>query len=69
MSVQEEAEVFVGKVLEMRRVQKEFFKNRSYAAMQLAKSLEKEVDDLAERLSRHLDEQASGCQLQLFGGQ
>lgn len=41
---------FVEKVMEMRRVQKEFFKTRNYAAMQLSKSLEKDIDDRAGKL-------------------
>ena len=45
---------FVEKVMEMRRVQKEFFKTRNYAAMQLSKSLEKDIDDRAGKLMSQL---------------
>lgn len=66
MAVNEDMAVFVGKVKEMRRIQKEFFRTRSFAAMQLAKSLEKDVDDRADRLQRQLEELDDGNQLDLF---
>ena len=49
MAGNEDTREFVKQVIEMRRIQREFFKTRSYAAMQLAKSLEKDVDDRAKK--------------------
>lgn len=46
----EEVKTFVEKVIEMRRVQKEFFRTRNYASMQLSKQLEKDIDDRASKL-------------------
>lgn len=48
---------FVDKVLDMRRVQKEFFKTRSYAAMQTSKRLEKDVDERALKIRRQFQEE------------
>ena len=42
-----EIKQFVELVVEMRRTQKEFFKNRNYTVMQKSKILEKEVDERA----------------------
>ena len=50
MADSEEIKTFVEKVIEMRRVQKEFFRTRNYAAMQLSKRLESDVDDRAKKL-------------------
>ena len=50
MADSEEIKTFVEKVIEMRRVQKEFFRTRNYAAMQLSKRLESDVDDCAKKL-------------------
>ena len=36
---------FYDKVVQMRRMQKEYFKNRSSIALQKSKQLEKEIDD------------------------
>lgn len=62
---------FVEKVMEMRRVQKEFFKTRNYAAMQLSKSLEKDIDDRAKKLMSQLkameQEEQDAQQPGLFG--
>lgn len=62
---------FVEKVMEMRRVQKEFFKTRNYAAMQLSKFLEKDIDDRAGKLMSQLkameQEEQDAQQPGLFG--
>lgn len=50
MANEDEVKAFVEKVLEMRRIQKEFFRTRSYAAMQTSKGLERDVDDRAHKL-------------------
>ena len=55
MAGNEDTREFVKQVIEMRRIQREFFKTRSCAAMQLAKSLEKDVDDRAKKLLAFLD--------------
>lgn len=50
MASDEEVKTFVEKVIEMRRVQKDFFRTRNYASMQLSKQLEKDIDDRAKKL-------------------
>ena len=50
MATEEEVKTFVEKVIEMRRVQKDFFRTRNYASMQLSKQLEKDIDDRAHKL-------------------
>lgn len=66
MAKTEEIKAFVKQVTEMRRIQREFFRTRSYAAMQLAKSLEKDVDDRARRLLAALEEETEAEQCDLF---
>lgn len=41
---------FYDKVVQMRRMQKEYFKNRSSIALQKSKQLEKEIDDEITRV-------------------
>lgn len=41
---------FYDKVVQMRRMQKEYFKNRSSIAIQKSKQLEKEIDDEITRV-------------------
>ena len=50
MASDEEVKAFVEKVIEMRRVQKDFIRTRKYASMQLSKQLEKDIDDRAKKL-------------------
>lgn len=50
MADSEEIKTFVEKVIEMRRVQKDFFRTRNYASMQLSKKLESDIDDRAKKL-------------------
>ena len=50
MASDEEVKTFVEKDIEMRRVQKDFFRTRNYASMQLSKQLEKAIDDRAKKL-------------------
>lgn len=50
MASDEEVKTFVEKVIEMRRVQKDFFRTRNYVSMQLSKQLEKDIDDRAKKL-------------------
>lgn len=68
MEKTEDIEAFVEKVIDMRRLQKEFFRTRRYPAMEAAKKAEKVVDDLAARLRRSLGEVKEDAQPELFGG-
>lgn len=53
----EELKVFVERVMQMRSVQKEFFRTRNYSLMQQSKALEKEVDERASKLMAQLKEE------------
>lgn len=53
----EELKTFVERVMQMRSVQKEFFRTRNYSLMQQSKTLEKEVDDRASKLMAQLKEE------------
>lgn len=50
MANEDEVKAFVESVIQMRKVQKEFFRTRNYALMQQSKVLEKDVDDRAHKL-------------------
>lgn len=50
MTNDEEVKNFVECVIQMRKVQKDFFRTRNYALMQQSKVLEKDVDDRAHKL-------------------
>ena len=50
MANEDEVKAFVECVIQMRKVQKEFFRTRNYALMQQSKVLEKDVDDRAHKL-------------------
>ena len=50
MTNDEEVKNFVECVIQMRKVQKDFFRTRNYALMQQSKVLEKDVDDRAHNL-------------------
>lgn len=67
----EELKVFVERVMQMRSVQKEFFRTRNYSLMQQSKALEKEVDDRASKLIVQLKEieqtELNAKQPMLFG--
>ncbi len=56
---------FVELVAEMRKAQKEFFKNKSYTLMQNSKFLEKEVDAKILEFSKNLSKEED--QPNLFG--
>lgn len=68
MEKTEDIEAFVEKVIDMRRLQKEFFRTRQYPAKEAAKKAEKVVDNLAARLRRSLGEAKEDAQPELFGG-
>ena len=53
----EELKVFVERVMQMRSVQKEFFRTRNHPLMQQSKALEKEVDERASKLMAQLKEE------------
>lgn len=50
MTNDDEIKTFVECVVQMRKVQKDFFRTRNYALMQQSKVLEKDVDDRAHKL-------------------
>lgn len=50
MTNDDEVKNFVECVIQMRKVQKDFFRTRNYALMQQSKVLEKDVDDRAHKL-------------------
>lgn len=50
MANEDEVKAFVESVIQMRKVQKEFFRTRNYALMQQSKVLEKDVDNRAHKL-------------------
>lgn len=50
MTNDDEVKTFVECVIQMRKVQKDFFRTRNYALMQQSKVLEKDVDDRAHKL-------------------
>ena len=50
MTNDEEVKNSVECVIQMRKVQKDFFRTRNYALMQQSKVLEKDVDDRAHKL-------------------
>lgn len=50
MTNDDEVKTFVECVVQMRKVQKDFFRTRNYALMQQSKVLEKDVDDRAHKL-------------------
>lgn len=50
MTNDEEVKNFVECVIQMRKVQKDFFRTRNYTLMQQSKVLEKDVDDRAHKL-------------------
>ena len=68
MADNNEIKAFVKKVIEMRQIQKEFFRMRSYAAMQTSKQLERDVDDLAKKLLAKIDGEEEASQPDLFSG-
>lgn len=68
MADNNEIKAFVKKVIEMRQIQKEFFRTRSYAAMQTSKQLERDVDDLAKKLLAKIDGEEEASQPDLFSG-
>ena len=57
---------FAELVVEMRRTQKEFFKNRSYTVMQKSKILEKEVEERAAEILNSFNQDVEN-QPDLFG--
>lgn len=61
-----EIKQFAELVVEMRRTQKEFFKNRSYTVMQKSKILEKEVDERAAEILNGFNKDVEN-QPDLFG--
>lgn len=67
----EELKVFVERVMQMRSVQKEFFRTRNYSLMQQSRAIEKEVDDRASKLIVQLKEieqaELNAKQPMLFG--
>ena len=67
----EEITAFVEQVIQMRKIQKEFFRTRNYTTMQKAKMLEKDVDDRARKLLSQLKKEESekqdAAQPDLFG--
>ena len=50
MTNDDEVKTCVECVIQMRKVQKDFFRTRNYALMQQSKVLEKDVDDRAHKL-------------------
>lgn len=67
----DESAAFVERVVQMRKAQKDYFRTRRYEALRLAKELEKDVDDRAERLVRQMKnderERLAAAQPDLFG--
>lgn len=61
-----EIKQFAELVVEMRRTQTEFFKNRSYTVMQKSKILEKEVDERAAEILNGFNQDVEN-QPDLFG--
>lgn len=65
----DEMKTFVELVVQMRRLQKEFFKTRNFNVMQASKRFEKDVDDRADKLLKSLSEQERHEEPSLFGEQ
>ena len=61
-----EIKQFAELVIEMRRMQKEFFKSRNYTVLQKSKILEKEVDERAAKILNGFNQDIEN-QPDLFG--
>ena len=66
MFTPEQMREFVGKVREMRKAQKEYFRSRSYAALDAAKQLEAYVDGMIKQFDLLVEQQAQKQQRQFL---
>lgn len=58
---------FFNKVVEMRRCQKEYFKNKRQIDLRISKQIEREVDEEIERVQKILHNKQYAC-MSLFHG-